>query len=301
MSETLDQVIKKADNYIKDLVSRMIEARLKIIDASSKTLELLKYLLKEKTYEYTLGSVYDPMIRVKPRTFQLQDIQRPTIQLSYVGGYKTLEENGTFYRVPAVKDFIFTGFTPSTTVLNPDEIAAYLSIDQAIQSMAIRIPKEYSTDPAPDYEDDYWKYFKLELVAEGLDEKDWSAPAGFQFPWYHGVIKVTKFHSYHYADLQRIITIDGTTAQIGVRVRTGKYYTTYEISPGSYWSDVLGEGLYVLLLTDSDKVDALVFRQDFLPRAGTPADGWYFSKLWIVIYRDIKVAYATVGAEQPAT
>ena len=281
-----DGVIAKIDGYIKELIKRMVEARLKRIEASKKILSVMDQYMSKRSYQFRLGDVYDPFVKVESDRIKHADVKRPTIKLNYVKPAINLQYNGETIPVPEIPDFIFETWTPTEPAYNPEQFQSDAMFEYLKKSVVFRFPLDANVEEPPNFQDAFSKYYYPDEWSKGASALTytWSEPVNLT--WHDSFLSANEFTARYRISGVKVVTIQGTQYELAFLIFTGITRFTQWGVGGTAWiqSDpVYFPSLLCEFTTNTDQVEACVFLGKAIPRGTTEDNGWYYRNALIAV------------------
>jgi len=244
----LSNALNTIDNYISEMISKMINARKKIIDASKKTLDTIDTLLTQMpySYNYRLGHVYDPIVRVDFTGLSTRDIHKPRMQLQYQGAKMTLTyDTDKTIEVPSVPQFIFT---PP----NMPQVFTELTLDLLRRSVYFKFPADATIDEPPDVSNAYNKFYISTYSDSQIVEGEFTTDiAGKVIPVIDVILTIDKFKYHAFDVLGRTLHSNNVEFKLYLGIYKGEVIGTATYPTGASQSDVTLDS-YLLIFTVID-------------------------------------------------
>ena len=261
MSETVENAINEINQYISMIISDMINARKKLLEAYQKMLDKINALMEERTYSYRLGEALGKALKIEGIGILHSDVAKPSLQLSYTGPKTTLSYDTSTIDVPSVPVFMWEP-------VYPDKVSHETVLETIRRSMSIKFPAGKDIAETPDMENIYAKYYSLEYNSWSVTPTTITLYSGTpivvgNFVIAFGEFKVFKAHNY-----TRQLTVEGTSYMFIVSLNIGQLKGTI-VSP----SDAQGQeleipGLFIEMMAEytGDDVAFVVFGREFTPK-----------------------------------
>lgn len=273
-----DRVIQKCDEGIKRLIDRMVKARLKRIEASSKVLDVLIDELGGLKFKARLGSLYDPFIRAERGGFKLDDLERPVYSLEYGVSRGSLQYDGKTVEIPEIPDFIIETWTPTEPIFDPDTLKILVGEEYFKHNVLIRFPIDVDIEETPSFENAWWKFYRFDTFRQFKDESEWTIESPPKIFLVTQVMEPVKIHSEYAVWMQRTFTIEGVKRAVIFRVWSARIlFKVYFAGSTSFipMEDVELPALWGEMVTDTDKLDSVVFMGRELHRIQLTDNNWW--------------------------
>jgi len=276
----LSDALSTIDNYISEMISKMINARKKIIDASKKTLDTIDTLLTQMpySYNYRLGHVYDPIVRVDFDGLSTRDIHKPRMQLQYQGAKMPLTyDTDKTIEVPSVPQFVFS------PIDMPNHINE-LTTDILRRVIYFKFPLDAVIDESPDVQNAYNKFYISTYSESQIAEGEFTTPVqGKVIAIIDVIFSIDKFKYHSFDILGRKLHSDGAEFKLYLGIYKGSIVGTAEYPTGTSRSGVTLDS-YLLIFTVinyADPVSALFFNNELKKGQYDEATEQYISyALW---------------------
>ena len=276
----VDNVIQKADNYIKEMIRLMVSARLKQKNASEKVLKKLVEAVEHTRYTYRLGRLYEPLVRVERGGYTAKDLSKPTITLQYAGGYTTLYYDSNEIQIPEVPDWVIEPWTPSSPVINPLQASVDTLEDYFFRVSILRFPPDSDVEQSPNAENTFWKYYQFDSIAHEHSQQTLTFTSPPKLFWFTSVLEPQEFQQEYAIILSRTLTIAGVDYVLAARYMVGilkaKLITVDSGGTGEV-TDVKMHAIYGRFTSETDKVDSLLYMGNPIPR-GNLSDSLYIKE-----------------------
>ena len=173
----IEDTISYIDSQIQEMISKILNARSKHIDAINQILTKIKSIQDEAGLTYRQGATYDKMSKVETSSLQQFDIQRPKYTLSYTGNKMTLHYDSETIDVPEIPFFVFE--PPNI----PNSIHA-IGQDLLSKVLYVMLEIDANVEESPDAQNAYGKYYRLEYSSRvlGPDTVTFATPKPVTIP-----------------------------------------------------------------------------------------------------------------------
>ena len=177
MKMGIDDTISYIDTQIQEMISKILNARSKHIDAINQILTKIKTIQEGAGLLYRQGSTYDKMSKVETSSLQQYDIQRPKYTLSYTGNKMTLNYDSETIDVPEIPFFVFE--PPNI----PNSIHA-IGQDLLAKVLYVMLEIDANVEESPDAQNAYGKYYRLSYSSRvlGPDTVTFATPRPIAIP-----------------------------------------------------------------------------------------------------------------------
>lgn len=257
-----DRVIRKCDEGIRELIGRMVKARLKRIDASSRVLDVLGRELGGLKFKARLGSLYEPFIRAERAGFKLDDLERPVYSLEYGVSRGSLQYDGKTVEIPEIPDFIIETWTPTEPIFDPDTLKIQVGEEYFKHNVLIRFPIDVDIEETPSFENAWWKFYRFDIYDQFKDENDYTIENPPKIFLITQVMEPTEIHSEYAVWMQRTLTVEGEWRTVVFRVWSARIrFRVYFMGATDFvpMEDVELPALWGEMVADTDKLDSVVF------------------------------------------
>ena len=240
---SIEDTINYIDGQIGSILTQIINARTKHLDAISKILDKLK-AIQNVSLNYRLGTTLEKMVKVETGQLTHFDITKPRFQLSYTGNKMTMQYNGRTIEVPSVPIFIYD---PSGIPNNIHEIGR----EMLSANLKIAFPVDTEFAEAPDLENAYTKYYELEEVAPAL-----GAGATVEFPETKyiplpdPVLSLTSFEVDEGYTYSRVLHQNSNSYTFSISAYYGRSHGDVETIGGKLATDVKLDSILFICTTD---------------------------------------------------
>ena len=227
--DMLSDALSTIDNYINELINKMVQARTKIIQSSERTLQMINNLLDSMpfSYKYRLGTVYDPIVRLEYDDLPTRDIQKPRMQLQYTGAKMSLTyDTDKTIEVPSVPQFYFT---PP----NVPQMITELTLDLLRRSIYFKFPSDAQIDEEPDVQNAYNKFYISTYSDSKIMSGEFTAElAGKVIPVIDVILSIDKFTYHSFDVLGRTLHSNGVEFKLYLGVYKGELEGTAQYPTG---------------------------------------------------------------------
>jgi len=241
----LTDALNTIDNYISELINKMVQARLKIVQSSEKTLQMINSLLDSMpyNYKYRLGTVYDPIVRLEYDDLSTRDIQKPRMQLQYTGAKMSLTyDTDKTIEVPSVPQFVFT---PP----NMPQMVTELTLDLLRRSVYFKFPASADIDETPDVENAYNKFYVSTYSNSQITSGEFTTEiSGKVIPVIDVILTIDRFKYHAFDILGRQLHTGGVEFTLYLGVYKGEVEGTAQYPTGASQSGVTLDA-YLLIFT----------------------------------------------------
>jgi len=270
----------KAQQYMTQLIYKMLEARLKLAEAARKVIRLpaeqYPELFDPSKYSPQLKEYYDKMIAVERPTifdpsarFTPSYINRPKIGLNYGGELISIQADGETVYVPDVKTYRYQWWDVSAARVNFWDIVHAVDTGTTVDNVALVFPKDAEIDEEPDREDELYKYYALEIAYYGLFyEEYWMPDIYLEREWY--APKLYRLFSRYIVGLTRTLHVNGQPFYNDITFLSGDLSLLgykYEPGTGVTGTETWVSGAYGRLHTNMEDMDCATIRGFVVPRS----------------------------------
>jgi len=240
---SIDETLTYIDNQISNVISGIINARAKHLDAINKILEKIKSIQEAASLDYRLGTTYDKMVKVETPTATQFDVERPRYRLQYVGAKMGLQYNGEGIMVPSVPIFIFE---PTDVPQNIHEIGEEL----LARNLLICFPRDVEFVEEPDIENAFAKYYRFDTVERAIGCPPLAFLTVKRIPLPEPVLAMSSYEFEEGTIYNRKLHINATEYSFTIGVYPGRAVGDLETVGGILVSDVKIDSILFYCTTD---------------------------------------------------
>ena len=241
----IEDTITYIDTQISELISKMINARTKHIDAINKILTKIQSIQSQANLSYRQGRTYDLMSKVEDGVNQQFDIEKPRYQLSYTGSKMTLSYDSESIDVPSVPIFVFE---PQNVPNRMQEIGE----EMLLRNILVVFPLSANIEEEADIENAYAKYYRVEFANRVLNPSDVTFAAPKSIPLPNPILTPKGFEADEGIIYHRILHIGGVEYFFSIGCYFGRFLIDITFSGGYTFSDQKYDGIMFHITTDYD-------------------------------------------------
>jgi len=254
---TIDDTIAYIDGKISELISKMINARTKHIDAINQILTKIQSIQSQANLSYRQGRTYDLMAKVENGVNQQFDIEKPRFQLSYTGGKMPMSYDSGTIEVPSVPFFVYEMPKIPNTIHE-------LTLETLRKAVLIFFPADVNVVEEPDIENSFGKYYVPQLLAHVPLSGEITTISGKTIAFLEAYLTVDKHTHEEYYLLQKMLHIDGVKYAWTVNMMFGKLHYDINYYAGGTISDQVADAILISFATNFDgNVFYRVFNKSF--------------------------------------
>jgi len=270
----IEDTITYIDNQISELISKMIDARTKHIDAINKILTKIQSIQSQANLSYRQGRTYDLMSKVEDGVNQQFDVEKPRYQLSYTGSKMTLSYDSETIDVPSVPVFVFE--LPNI----PDAIHK-IGEDLISKNLYLMLELSANVEEEPNIQNSFGKYYKLEMQqrAIGGAEIVFATPKRIPLP---SPLQILKSFKPDEAFIYGVdLHIDGVEYWFSIGAHFGRMVTDLKAITGEQLTDIEYDAILFYCTTNyPDDCWWIIFNNRYAK--GNLVDSIY--QRWVIMY-----------------